>query len=613
LTRIWTELGATQQYYPLVHSAFWLEYHLWGDSTLGYHLTNILLHCLSVALLLKILRRLVIPGAWFVAAIFALHPAQVESVAWISELKNTLSGVFFFATILAYLKFDSERKRSSFVVAIGLFILGLASKSVIATLPVSLLVVFWWKRGRLDWKQDVVPLLPFFAVGIASGLFTAWVERRFIIAGEESAFALTFVERCLVAGRAVWFYLGRVVWPSDLVFIYPRWNVSQAVWWQYLFPAGTLMLAGVLWLLRKRWRAPMAAFLFFTATLFPVMGFFNVYPFRYSFVADHFQYLACLGPMALGVGTACAFGLLKAGVRTVVYAAVLVPLTMLTLKQSGMYANAEVLYRTVIQQNPDCWLAYNNLGGLLGQSNRVDGAIALYLKALEIKPNYAVAENNLSGALLRSGRVDEALAHCQKAVEMDPNYGDAHHNLGILFERAGRIDEAIVQYGREVEIAPGYAEGHNKLGNLLGSVGRSDEAIVHYREALEINANDGEVHCNLGNVLLKMGRTAEAIQQYLKALAIRPGYEKAHTNLGHALRESGRIDEAISQYERALEISPNKISALQNLALALNEKGQAGKAVLVLQRALEVAKAAGSEAQVDEIARYLEMMRRTGI
>jgi len=166
IERIWTQLGATQQYYPIVHSVFWIEYHLWSDSTFGYHFINILLHFLSVLLLVCILRRLAIPGAWFIAAIFALHPVQVESVAWITELKNTLSGVFFFAAVLVYLQFDNERKRKLYLIAIGFFIMGLMSKSVIAPLPVSLLVVFWWKRGKIDWKSDIVPLLPFFVVGI---------------------------------------------------------------------------------------------------------------------------------------------------------------------------------------------------------------------------------------------------------------------------------------------------------------------------------------------------------------------------------------------------------------------------------------------------------------
>ncbi|MGA2508568.1 MAG: hypothetical protein ABSF80_13955, partial [Chitinispirillaceae bacterium] len=299
LVRIWTQFGATQQYYPLVHTVFWLEYHLWGKSTVGYHLLNILLHFFSALLLVRILRRLGIPGeaAWLAGGIFALHPVMVESVAWITELKNTLSGVFFLGAALAYLKFDHGHKKKHYVIALLLFLCGLFAKSVIVTLPAALLVVFWWKRGRIEWKRDVAPLVPFFVIGIISGLFTAWVERRFVGA-VGSEFSFTVIDRCLIAGRAVWFYLYKLLWPANLIFIYPRWHIDSFAVWQYLFPAAFLLAAVLFWRLRSRSRAPLAVLLYFTITLFPALGFFNVYPFRYSFVADHFQYLASIGPIA---------------------------------------------------------------------------------------------------------------------------------------------------------------------------------------------------------------------------------------------------------------------------------------------------------------------------
>ncbi len=289
LPRIWFDVGATQQYYPVVHSAFWIQHRLWGDATTGYHIVNVVLHVLSALLLFLILRQLAIPGALLAAAVFALHPVHVESVAWITELKNTLSGVFCLLAALAYLRYDRNRNASTYAISFGLFVLALLSKSVTATLSGALLVVLWWQRGRLGWRRDVVPLLPFMGVGAASGLFTAWVERTHIGA-EGPEFSLTLVERALIAGRAIWFYLAKLLWPIDLVFIYPRWQVSQGEAWQYLYPAGVVVLLATLWLLRKRSRAPIAALLIFAGTLFPVLGFFNVFPFRYSFVADHFQY-----------------------------------------------------------------------------------------------------------------------------------------------------------------------------------------------------------------------------------------------------------------------------------------------------------------------------------
>jgi hypothetical protein len=265
LARIWTQPGATHQYYPLVHTVFWVEHKLCGDATTEYHWVNILLHASSALLVAKILRRLKIPGAWLAAALFALHPVEVESVAWITELKNTLSGLFYLSATLVYLGFDRKRSWENYALALGLFILGLLCKTVIATLPAALLVVLWWQRGKLSWKRDVLALTPFFIAGLGAGLFTAWMERKFVgAAGAEFDFSL--LQRILIAGRDIWFYLAKLCWPVNLAFIYHRWNVSQGVWWQYLFPAAALLLLALLYW--RRWRGPLAGLLFFVGTFF---------------------------------------------------------------------------------------------------------------------------------------------------------------------------------------------------------------------------------------------------------------------------------------------------------------------------------------------------------
>ena len=250
LARIWTQPGATQQYYPLTHSLFWLEHRLWGDTPAGYHLVNILLHAALALLLLKVLRRLEAPGAWLAAGLWALHPVQVESVAWISELKNTLSGVCYAGAALAYLRFDRERKPMSYALALALFVAGLLAKTVVATLPAALLLVLWWKGKKLGWKKDLLPLAPFFLAGLSLGLFTTWMERTTIIAGDAALYHLSIIGRFLVAGRDFWFYLGKLAWPHPLIFIYPRWDMSAAVGWQFLFPLAALLLAVALW----RWQ-----------------------------------------------------------------------------------------------------------------------------------------------------------------------------------------------------------------------------------------------------------------------------------------------------------------------------------------------------------------------
>ena len=272
LGRIWLEIGATQQYYPLLHSAFWFEHRLWGDAVPGYHLVNLLLHAIAATLFGVLLRRLAVPGAWLAAALFLLHPVCVESVAWISEQKNTLSLVLYLCTALAYLDFDRSRSPRAYLLALLLFVGALLTKTVTASLPAALLVVFWWRRGRLDWRRDLVPLLPWFALGVGGGLFTAHFERVLIGAqGADFAPSLGVMDRVVLAGRVFWFYLGKLFWPAELIFVYPHWSVAASVWWQWLFPAAGLGLFATLAWRSRRARGPLAAALLFGGSLFPKM------------------------------------------------------------------------------------------------------------------------------------------------------------------------------------------------------------------------------------------------------------------------------------------------------------------------------------------------------
>ena len=602
LARIWIEPGASQQYYPIVHSVFWLEHRIWGDAPLGYHLVNVLLHAACALLLVKVLRRIEVPGAWLAAAIFALHPVHVETAAWVTELKNTLSGVCCLGAVLCYLEYDRTQKWRPYAWAVALFLLGLLSKSVVASLPAALLVVFWWKRGRLSWKKDVVPLLPFFALGIVSGLVTAWVEHRFIGANG-SEFNFTVVERCLIAGRAVWFYLGKLLWPVDLSFIYPRWIISQAVWWQYLFPLAALALAVLLWRWRHRSRAPLAAFLYFAGTLFPALGFVNVYPFRYSFVADHFQYLASIGPIALAAA-GLTLGLERwRGVRRMFCGALLLAMAVLTWRQGRMYADLKTLWETTLQRNPECWMAYNNLSAQSLAEGRVDeslaqvrqalalkpdyreayvnlgnvlsikgepaAAIAAYQKALEIEPAFALAWNNLGLALLKAGRLDEAIAHFQKALELKPSLSVARFDLGHALMLKGKVEEAIGHFQQALETDPDYAACRVSLGGALQQEGRVDEAITQFQKALEINPGLSQANVGLGELLLDKRRAREAIGYFKAVLASVPGDAKARFNLGMALMQVGEVRDAVAQWRKAHELAPSNPSASNQLAWVL--------------------------------------------
>jgi tetratricopeptide (TPR) repeat protein len=467
LWRIWTDFGATQQYYPLLHTAFWVEHRLWGNAAAGYHLVNIVLHGLSAVLLLRILRRLEIPGAAVAAAVFALHPVHVESVAWISEQKNTLSLVFYLAAALAYLGFDEGRRRKDYVQASGLFVLGLLTKTVVATLPAALLVVFWWKRGRIAGRRDVAPLVPWFVVGAAAGLVTAWIERA-QLGAEGADFALSPVQRVLLAGRVVWFYLGKLFWPTNLTFVYPRWSLDAASATSLLWPVAALAALGLLWAVRRRSRAPLAAALFFVGSLFPVLGFVNVYPFVFSFVADHFVYLPSLGVIVgLAAGAAGRVSRLDARGRRLATGAagvLLIVLAALTYRQSEVYRDPPALYEATLERNPDCYLCLNNLGTLAARRpGGMEAAARYYQEAVRIKPDSPEAQNNLASALAETGRLQESVPHFERAVRSAPNYVVARVNFGGVLYRLGRVPEAKAQFEAALRVMPDYAPARQNL------------------------------------------------------------------------------------------------------------------------------------------------------
>jgi protein O-mannosyl-transferase len=465
LARIWTDFGATQQYYPLLHTAFWLEHRLWGNAVAGYHLVNVLQHALSAVLLLLVLRRLRIAGAALAAAVFALHPVHVESVAWISEQKNTLSLVFYLGAAYAYLRFDEERQRKDYAWASLLFVLGLLTKTVVATLPAALLVVFWWKRGRVDWGRDVVPTLPWFAAGAAAGLHTAWIERA-QLGAEGADFALSPLQRVLLAGRVAWFYLGKLIWPADLTFIYPRWTIGTSSAMAYLWPVAALLALGGLWAVRKRWRAPLAAALFFVGSLFPVLGFVNVYPFVFSFVADHFAYLPSLGLIAGLAAGAAALAARDARIRSAAPLAaglLLITLAALTWRQSRIYRDAPTLYQATLARNPDCYLCLNNLGTMAARGGEMEEAERFYREAVRIKPDSPEAHNNLASALAQSGKMAESLPHFEQAVRAAPNYVSARVNYGGVLFRMGRVAEARVQFEAALRVMPDYGPARQNL------------------------------------------------------------------------------------------------------------------------------------------------------
>ncbi len=537
LRRIWLEVGTTQQYFPVLHTAFWVEHRLWGDETLGYHLANIVQHSLSAVLLALILRRLAVPGAWLAAFVFALHPLHVESVAWITEQKNTLSGVFFLGAVLAWLRFDRTRSRRSFALALGLFLLALLSKTSTVPLFGVLLVIAWWQRGRLTWRRDLLPVLPFLVLGVCAGLFTTFVERKYVGA-TGALFDLAPVERLLLAGRGFWFYLGQLAWPADLAFVYPRWVIDPSVAWQFVFPAALIVLLACLWRLRRRTRGPLAGLLIFTGLLLPVLGVTNHYYYLFSFVANWWAYLASLGVIVLlSAGAASLIERLQPRPRlAAAVLCALLPLILggLTWQRSRSFTDVETHYRAILADDPGCWMAHNNLGIVLADSGRIPEACEHYTEALRLWPDYVEAHNNLGAALVRLGRLPEAIDHYQASLRVRPDAIETLHNLGNVLVKLGRVPEAIEQYDA----------------------------------ALRLNPDASEARNNLGRALVLLGRVPEAIAQYEELLARRPDFTRGHVSLGDALVLVGRIPEAIGHYQEALRLQPDDVPARRALLAA---------------------------------------------
>jgi protein O-mannosyl-transferase len=483
LRRIWFSLDAPSQYFPLTYTLLRIERSLWGLNPTGYHWVNLLFHVANALLIWGVLARLKVRGSWLAAAIFALHPVEVESVAWISELKNVLMGFFFLLTVLVWIEYvDSERKRRSifYFAALLLFLLALAAKSTACTLPAALLLILWWKKQPITPKA-IFEIVPFLLLAVGVGLIAVWWEKYH--QGTRVLVSLAPLERLLIASRAIWFYLSKIFWPSNLTFIYPQWNIKVADPIAYLWLILTAVATGLIFYLRRFFaRSIEIAALFFVATLSPLLGFIMLYTFRYTFVADHYQYLACIaGLMTLtqkiknGQWIGWSGGL-----------AIVVCLSFLTWRQSVTYRDEETLWRTTIAKDPKSWTAYNNLGVIEQERGNVDKAIDKYQRALRFHDNYPEAYYNLGSALLLKGDVDQAIQQCERALRLQPNDPDVHVVLGNALMAKNDVDQAIHHYREALAIRPDDLNAHHNLGIALQQKGELEEAAREFEEVRKL-------------------------------------------------------------------------------------------------------------------------------
>jgi protein O-mannosyl-transferase len=596
LKELWTTREA--KICPLVQTTFWLEHAVWGLRPLPYHLVNILLYASGALVLWRVLHKLGVPAAALGAALWALHPVQVESVAWITELKNIQSGFFYLLSMLFFVNFVlSQREAASsgrsvywYWASVGCAALALASKSATVFLPLALALCAWWLEGRWQWRR-AWNLLPFVPLAAAACALSIWTQ-RVDVAHVQSLGVRSWPERIIVAGKVVWFYLGKLAWPHPLIFVYPRWKIDETSWLSYGPTAAVILVLAVLWGFRRTWaRGAFFAFAYFLAALVPVLGLVNHYFIRYSFVGDHFQYYAGMGLLAL---TGAALRLLAARVgigqagRSALCLPLLLLLAVLSWRQCWMYKDSEAIFAATVERNPECWLAHNNLGVLCFESGRRDDATSQYRKALEVDPKSAETHDNLGLLYAGRGQLDDAIGEFRKAMELDPRNFKSHNNLGNLYARRGKFDDALREYRKALEIKPEFADAHSNLGILYAGRGQLDDAISEFRKALEIDPKSAETHNNLGLVHERRGQVDQAIGEYRKAVEIESGSVDAHNNLGILYAERGQIDDAISEFRKVLEVKPKSAETHNNLGLVYAGCGRLDDAVGEYRKALEI-------------------------
>jgi tetratricopeptide (TPR) repeat protein len=586
LREIWTNPAATCQYYPLTFSVFWAGYHLWGLNTIGYHLLNIFLHGFAAVLLWQLLSRLRVKGALLAGAVFALHPVNVMSVAWMTELKNTMSGSLALGACLAYVHFagltsypysqDTELKNVTakfrwgyYALSLLFFQLAMFSKTAVSFLPATLLLIVWWKRERIS-RRDLLPLLPMFGISIGMGALTIYIEHHSGLAyGKE--FNLSLLDRVLVSGRSFWFYAGKFIFPYRLTFIYERWNIDARIWWQYLYPVATLGLLSGLWLLRQRiGKGVFVALMHYYISTSMLVLAVVLYMMRYSFVSDHWQYFGSMSLTALM--TAIIAGLCeRIGKRLVAFGkllalGLLLLLGILTWKQCEMYSDNETLWKMTVERNPNSWMPHDNYGVALLQNGKVDEAIEEHYKALKLNPNSAEICNNLANALLQNNQIQEAVACYEKSISINPSNPSTHFNLGnLLLYHTTELDSAILHLEKCLEI----------------------------ERAAEVWQENIYAHYDLGIALCKKGRIEESVSHYQKALEIQPGFAEARNNLVWILATSpvNAIRNGAKALDLALEsdrLDDHNPAVLRNLAAAYAEAGRFPEAVETAQRAYSI-------------------------
>ncbi len=494
---------------------------------------------------------------------------NVEAAAWITQLKSLLAMSFYLASLLLFLRSETEPSpRRSYVAAVVLFLAAMLSKPSVVMMPVVILLIAWYCRGRIS-KRDALRSLPFFAISGFLSVVEIWFQYTRSIA-ETVVRTDGFAARLAGAGQAVWFYLSKALFPADLMFVYPRRELDPSAPLSWLPLAALLALTALLWAKRAAWgRGPIFALAYFAVTLLPVLGFLNIFYMRYSFVADHWQYQSIIGALALVAGTAVHFGRGRfarfPGLLPTVAAAATLLLAAVSIGHQRTYWSVERLWEETLKRNPQAWIAHQCLGEHLSRQGRLDEAVAHFTAELAIKPDFAEPHYNLGIARAAQGRIPEALAHYDEAVRLDPKNAEAHNNAGVLLTSLGRYDEAAARFQKSLAARPAFADAHINWGLALAAQKRYAEAESRYADAVATDPSRAEAWTNWGAALLAQGKSAAAVERLSKALELDGGSPSAHLNLARGLAASGRLEDAILRAREALRLDPDYPAARQSI------------------------------------------------
>lgn len=581
LKEVWTTREA--RICPLVITSFWVGHALWGLNPTPYHVVNVLLHGLCALLFCRVLLRLGAgrATAWLAAALWTLHPVQVDTVAWISELKNTQSGLFYLLCILFFLKWRHEanstgiqqpgRRRWYYALSLLFAVMALTSKSSTVVLPVVLGLCVWWIEGRWQWRL-LWRLAPFFLFSALACAWSIWEQKT--QGGIGGIWALSWTDRIIVPGRALWFYLGKLLWPQPLTLIYPRWELDAASVFSYLPTLAAALAFFLLWQRREgRLRPCFFAFAIFIVVLLPVVGLVDHFFLRYSYVGDHFQYLACMGPLALAASGIVSMERFFKSRHPLLFpglvAGLLLILGVSTLRHAPVYQNMETLWTDTILKNPRSWLAHNNLGTVMQEKGRMEEAISHFRTSIQLNPEFEASRINLGNALSNTGRLEEAIPSYERGVAINPKFATGYYNYGCAFVRHGRLEEAIVQFQKALEIFPGHKLARNNLASALLDLGRPAEAVPHCQKIVDDSPDNPKSRTTLGNALAQSGQAEQAVVQYQKVLEIDPTYPDAQNNIGVVLLGLGRLDDALYAWKSILTADPDSLVAARAVAWLL--------------------------------------------